>query len=301
MQYDCVVIGGSFAGQSAAMIIARGRRTVCVVDSGLPRNRFTAASHGFFGRDGAPPLEMIAEAKAKLLAYPSVAWRSGEALAVRGDDRIGFTVDLASGEKLSARKIILACGVSDSLPDVPGLWERWGHTVNHCPYCHGYEFGGAPLGVLNAMPLSSHQALLIPEWGPTTFFLDGGASPDEETLRKLKARGVTIEPSPVVGLEGEAPQLSGVRLADGRVIRIVALYTASTVRVHPLVSQTGCTIDDGPMGQVIRTDEFKQTTVPGVYAAGDTARMPHNATLASADGVIAGSAVHRALVFEPLG
>lgn len=307
MRYDAIIIGGGYAGLSAAMQLARGTRSVCVIDTGAPRNRFAAASHGFFGQDGMTPREMIAGARAKLAAYPNVRFVDAEASAAEAEEG-GFAVTLAGhrggegGERLSARKVVLAFGIEDGLPDIPGVRERWGKTVLHCPYCHGYEFLGRPLGVLSLMPLSAHQATLIPDWGPTTFFLNGGELPDEETRARLAARKVTIEPTPIVGLEGEAPHLAGIRLADGRLVEIAALYLApSTSLRSPIAGQLGCALEDGPFGPIIRTDSMKMTTVSGLYAAGDIASARHNATFASADGVMAGASAHHALIFGAAG
>lgn len=301
MRHDAIIIGGSFAGLSAAMQLVRARRSVCVIDSGQPRNRFAAASHGFFGQDGMPPRQMIAQARAKVLAYPSVQFIDAIAADARADEE-GFVVTLQSGEKLYAAKLVLAFGLSDHLPDIPGVKERWGASVLHCPYCHGYEFAGRPLGVLSVIPLSAHQAMLIPDWGPTTFFLNGGPMPDETTLSKLAARNVAIEAAPIAALEGSAPALAGIRLADGRLVEISALFLAPrTTMASPIAEQLGCAFEDGPLGPIMNADAGKMTSVPGVYAAGDITRPAHNATLASADGVMAGGSLHQALIFEPLG
>ncbi|GKS95677.1 NAD(P)/FAD-dependent oxidoreductase [Acidovorax sp. SUPP2825] len=304
MRFDALVIGGSFAGLSAAMQIARARRSVCVVDAGAPRNRFAAASHGFFGQDGERPQDMIALARRQLLAYPSVTFKAGTATQARaigpageGGDG-GFAVTLDSGESLAARKLLLATGVRDELPAVDGLRERWGATVLHCPYCHGYEVGGRPLGTLYAAPASVHHALLVADWGPMTLFLNGHEAPDAESLAQLAARGIAIEPARIAGLEGDAPALSGVRLEDGRRVPIEALFVPPrTHMASPLAEQLGCAFDEGPAGLVIRTDATQQTTVPGVFAAGDAAMPGHNATLASANGLMAGVWLHKALVF----
>ena len=297
--FDVLIVGGSFAGLSAAMQLARARRSVCVIDSGSPRNRFAATSHGFFGQDGAPPRQMIATAREKLLAYPTVTVHADQVDEAERDGAT-FRVTLASGTSLMARKLILAFGLKDEVPSIPGMTERWGYSVLHCPYCHGYEFGGRPLGVLSVSPLSIHQAMLIPEWGPTTFFLNGQALPDESTKAHLTQRGVIIEPASVAALEGVGQELSGVRLSDGRLVPIAALYfVPKTTFQSSVAEQLGCAIDDGAFGKVIRTDQTKLTTVRGVYASGDIAHMPHNATLASADGVLAGMSAHRSLVFEP--
>jgi len=300
MQYDAIVIGGSYAGLSAAIHIARARRSVCVIDAGSPRNRFAEASHGFFGQDGNAPHAMISGALAQLQRYPSVRSVAGEAIGaipVAG----GFEVKLAAGEALTATKLVLAFGISDILPNVPGLAERWGKSVLHCPYCHGFEYGSQRLGVLQTMPMSAHQALLIADWGPTTLYLNGGDMPDTEVLAKLARREVAIEPALIVGLRGEHTALSSLVLDDGREASVDALYLAPHSRLNsPVAEQLGCALDDGPFGPVIRTDAAKLTTVPGVYAAGDAARAPHNASWAAADGVTAGVSLHQSLVFEPL-
>lgn len=297
MDHDAVVVGGSFAGLSAALYIARARRSVCVIDAGAPRNRFAEHSHGFFGHDGSAPGEMLSTARAQLAAYPTVTFVEGRAASATANGE-GFSVELATGEKLAASRLVLAFGISDELPDLPGLRERWGSSVIHCPYCHGYEFSGQQLGVLNVSPMSVHQALLISEWGPTTFYLNGGIEPEAEELAKLRARGISIEPAEVRALQGEGTALSAIELADGRTSDVRALYVAPRNRLNSdLAEQLGCGIDEGPYGQVIRTDPMKATTLPNVFAAGDITRSAHTVTFACADGVAAGVSVHRSLVF----
>lgn len=300
MQHDAVVIGGSFAGLSAAIHIARARRSVCVIDAGSPRNRFADASHGFFAQDGNDPRAMIARAHAQLCRYPTVRMIAGEASTAHAVDG-GFAVVLAGGEAVSARKLVLAFGISDELPGIPGLPERWGKSVLHCPYCHGFEYAGGRLGVLETAAFSAHKALLVADWGPTTLFLNGGDAPDQATRARLEQRGIAIQAAPIAALRGEGLSLSSLSLADGREVEIDALFLTPRSRLNsPIAEQLGCAIDDGPFGPMIRTDAAKQTTVPGVYAAGDIARAPHNATWAAADGVTAGVSLHQSLVFEPL-
>lgn len=295
---DIIVIGGSFAGQAAALQIARARRRVLVIDAGRPRNRFASASHGFLGQDGVPPAAIFLKAREQLLEYPTARFVPGEVVgAVATGD--GFTLALANGEREEARRLVLATGVADILPDVPGLKERWGETVLHCPYCHGYEVGGQKLGVLATSPLSLHQAMLIPDWGPTTFFTNGRIELDAEQTKTLEKRGVVIEEGRVQSLVGEGPQLDGVQLADGRVIEISALFVGTRIRMaSPVVEQLGCAFEEGPVGPVLQVDEMKQTSVPGVFAAGDATSLMHNATLAAAAGVMAGVAAHRSLIFS---
>lgn len=298
--HDVIVIGGSYAGLSGAMQIARSGRPVCILDSGQPRNRFAEHSHGFFGQDGQTPQHMILQARADLARYPNVTFLNTR--AVRATSAAGgFRVITEAGETLRAQKLLLAYGVVDILPDIPGLQERWGVTALHCPYCHGYEVKGRRLGVLSVGPFSTHQALLISDWGPVTYFLNGQPQPDEPTLAKLAARGVTIETQLVTALEGASPALSGVRLSDGRLTSLDALFLGSRIRfASDIAEQLGCATEEGMQGTLLSTDTSKQTTVPGVYAAGDITPRIGNASMAAADGVWAGVCLHQSLIFGPL-
>ncbi|HET7276058.1 MAG TPA: NAD(P)/FAD-dependent oxidoreductase [Longimicrobiaceae bacterium] len=295
MRYDTIIVGGSFAGLSAAMYLARARRSVLVLDTGAPRNRFAAASHGFFAQDGNDPGTMLATMRAQVAAYPTVRFLDQAAVdAVREKD--GFSVTPAVGDAVVGATLLLAFGVSDILPDHPGLAERWGKSVIHCPYCHGYEFSGKRLGVLNMSPMSLHQAALIPEWGPTTFFLDGGTV-EPAAAADLARRGVMIEPAPVESLVGEGTNLSAIRLKDGREHPLEALFIGPPYRFSSdIAERLGCAIEAGPVGSTIIVDEMKSTSVAGVYAAGDITRMGHTVTFACADGVMAALAIHRSLI-----
>jgi thioredoxin reductase len=205
---------------------------------------------------------------------------------------------MATGEVLEGTTLVLAFGISDDLPDIPGLAARWGRSVLHCPYCHGYEFSGHRLGVLHVSPRSVHQAMLISEWGPTTFYLNGAPAPDAASLAQLQKRGIAIEPAPVRALLGPDDRLSAIEFLDGRTSSVDALYLGPRTRLNSAIAeQLGCELDEGPFGSIVRTDDAKMTTVAGVYAAGDITRGAHNVTWASADGVTAGLSVHRSLIF----
>ncbi len=294
--YDVIVVGASFAGLSAAMQLARARRKLLVIDAGAPRNRFAEAAHGFLGQDGVAPATIMRTGLNQLSAYPSVEFAGG--LATRAWGRIdGFRVELDDGVELAARRLILATGVRDALPDLPGLAERWGKSVLHCPYCHGYELNRGPLGLLGGDPALALKAGLIAEWGPTTLFLQGGPAPDAETAAKLAARGVAIEASPIAQLVGEAPRLSAARLADGREIALAGLFVAPrTSPASPLAEQLGCVFEDGMTGPYVQVDGKQQTSIAGVYAAGDLAMQMHNGTLAAAAGAMAGFGTHQSLL-----
>lgn len=296
--YDVMVVGGSFAGVSAAMQLARARRRVLLIDAGRPRNRFASHAHGFFGQDGIAPAQIVATATAQLLKYPTVTLINEEALGVQGEAG-DFHLELADGSRSRAKRLILATGIRDKLPALPGLQARWGVSVLHCPYCHGYEMAGRRLGVLATHALSVHQAILIPDWGPTTWFTQGIVEPNEEEAALLRARQVSIERTPVTEVLGNAPAIDALRLVDGRVIPIEALFVgAHTEMASDLAEQLGCAFDEGPLGPLIRVDGFKETSVPGVFAAGDASTAMTNATFASASGVMAGVSAHRSLIFS---
>lgn len=299
--YDVIVVGGSFAGLSAALQLGRARQKVLVIDAGLPRNRFADEAHGFLGHDGRSPAAILRDARGQLRRYPTVDIRSGEAVrAMPAGD--GFVVGLSSGGDEWARQLVLATGVTDALPAVPGLMERWGASVLHCPYCHGFEVRDLPLAVLAAHPLSAHQAMLIPDWGTTTYFTQGQYEPEPAELHAFAARGVAIERTPVVALLGDAPALEGVRLANGRIVKVAALFTAPrTTPTSSLATTLGCAHDEGPTGPHVKVDQWGATSVPGVWAAGDGAGSLHNATLAAAAGVLAGIGAHQAAVRRPTG
>lgn len=297
MQYDVIVVGGSFAGLSAAMYAARGRRKVLVIDAGRPRNRFAEHSHGFFGQDGRSPSDILQEATRQLLAYPAVTVIEGRAeqAAIAGN---GFEVEMDGGERFGATRLVLATGVRDILPDVPGLAAQWGRTVLHCPYCHGYEVAGGPLGVLATGPMSLHQAELISDWGDVTLFANGLVEPDADQAQALEKRNIRFEPGKVTELAEDGAGGVIVRLEDHRAIGARAVFTAPRNEMaSPLAEQLGCAFNEGPLGRAIVVDDKQQTSVPGVFAAGDAARLMHNIAFAVSGGAMAGVAAHQSLVF----
>ncbi|WP_028032576.1 NAD(P)/FAD-dependent oxidoreductase [Chelativorans sp. J32] len=294
MTFDVIVVGGSYAGLAATMQLARARRRVLVIDEGQRRNRFAQSSHGFLTQDGAAPNEIASRARAEVMAYPTVEWKQGRVEKAAGTET-GFIVETAGGEAYEASRLILAMGVVDDLPDIPGLKERWGKGVFHCPYCHGYELGGGSIGVLASSPASMHHALLLPEWGKITFFLNGIFAPSEEELAQLKRRDVAIETGLIEKIEGDAD----VRLRDGRLFSFAGLFTATITRLSStLAEQLGCELDQGAVGTFIKTNSIKETSVPGVFACGDAGRPAGSLALAVGDGTMAGLGVHRSLVFN---
>ncbi|MEX0828288.1 MAG: NAD(P)/FAD-dependent oxidoreductase [Haliea sp.] len=299
MDLDVVIIGGSFAGLAAAMQLARARKKVLVIDTGNPRNRFARTSHGFPGQDGRTPFEIHASLRQELAAYATVTFRNAAVVSILRQAG-GFQSRLADGTQITAHRIILAYGVRDKLPDLPGLSERWGKSVLHCPYCHGFELDQKPIGVLATGDMAFHQAMMLPDWGPTTLFTHRQITLLPEQAEALSTRGIRIEETPVKELTGQSPALDGVHLQDGREIPLAGLFLAPvTSPACNLADQLGCATTNGPTGPYLEVDMTQATSVQGVFAAGDLSSPMPNATLAAAAGVIAGGAAHRSLIFNP--
>ncbi|UVK43409.1 NAD(P)/FAD-dependent oxidoreductase [Mesorhizobium sp. AR07] len=298
MQYDLAVVGGSFAGLSAAIQVARAGRKVLVIDAGQPRNSFAEHSHGFLGQDGRTPGAILDDARRQLLAYPTARVVNGRADNAVATGSSGFEVTTDGGEAFGAARLVLATGVRDILPEVPGLAELWGKSVLHCPYCHGYEVSGGPLGVLATGPMSLHQAQLITDWGDVTLFGNGLLEPDAEQALALERQKVRFEPATVTELREDGASGLIVHLDGGRTAGVRAMFTAPrNTMASPLAEQLGCGFTEGLLGPVITVDDRQQTTVPGVYAAGDAARSMHNIAFAVAAGTFAGVCAHQSMVF----
>lgn len=292
-RFDVVIIGGSYAGMSAALQLVRARRNVLIIDGGKPRNRNARVAHGFLGREGMPPADIASQARDELLRYPTLRWLTSTAVSVQAiDDGGRFQVMVEDGQTFVADRVILAHGVTDDLPDIDGIGERWGRSVFHCPYCHGYEVFEGRIGVIGcAKDGGAAQALLLCDWGRITLFCSqASARIDAEQHARLEACGVVIESAQVQRVEDTAT----VVLADGRRVEVDALFISPHSRLSTdLAEQLGCELKDGGC---ITTDSAKQTTVPGVFACGDAARMAGSIALAVGEGALAGVAVHHSLM-----
>lgn len=290
MAHDVIIVGGSYAGLSAALQLARARRDVLVIDAGQRRNRFASHAHGFLGRDGIAPAAIVAEARSQLLAYPTVRFADAAVEAVaRIDARFEVT---AAGETHVASRLILATGIIDELPVIPGLMERWGRSVFHCPYCHGYELDRGSVGIIATSVAAMHQAMLLTDWGEVTVLIHAGFAPEPAAIDKLTALGATIEPVAIASVTGTADAV----LADGRALSFAGLFLAPQHRLPDIALGLGCGVADDGFGPFLATNPYKETTVPGIYACGDVARVSGSIALAVADGAIAGVGAHQSLI-----
>jgi thioredoxin reductase len=299
-EYDVVVAGGGAAGLSAGLMLARARRSVLVVDGGSPRNAPATAVHGLFAREGTPPAELLERGREDVGRFGGQVVRGEVRAAEREGDR--FAVGLADGRETRARRLLVATGVVDELPDVPGLRERWGKDVLHCPYCHGWEVRDRAIGVLASGPMSIHQTLLFRQWSDdVTLFVHTAQAPAEEQAEQLAARGVGVVTGPVAALEVVDDRLTGVRLADGTVVAREALVVASRVTVRaPFLEGLGLQAVQHPsgLGEYVVADPTGRTDVPGVWAAGNVTDLAAQVGAAAAGGATAAAHINADLVEE---
>lgn len=295
---DVLIIGGSNAGLSAALVLGRARRRVLVLDHGQPRNAPSPHVQGFLSRDGTPPAELCRIAREQLRPYTTVTLEQDIGLTARRDGA-GFAVTTGSGVTHHARALLLATGVRDELPPLPGLAERWGRQVLHCPYCHGWEVRERRLAVLSNAPWAAEYALTIRGWSDElTLLTDGAAALGDEERQRLARHRVSVDERPLAALtEGPGGQLR-VQFADGANDDYAALFHRPVQRqASDLAQQLGCAFDAPfPGSELIRVDAMGQTTAPGVYAAGDAATLMQQAIVAASAGMVAASAINRALL-----
>jgi thioredoxin reductase len=299
-ELDVVVIGGGAAGLNGALMLARARRSVVVVDAGTPRNAPAAGVHGLLGRDGTPPAELLDRGRAEVRSYGGEIVR-GEVEAVERDgDR--FAVRVAGGGTLRARRLLVTTGLVDELPDVPGLRERWGRDVVHCPYCHGWEVRDRAIGVLATGPMSVHQALLFRQWSAdVTLFTNRAPAPDPEQAERLAARGIAVVTGEVAALEVAGDRLTGVRLADGTVIarEVVAVAPRMVARAG-LLESLGLRAVEHPSGagEHVPADPTGRTEVAGVWVAGNVTDLSAQVGTAAAAAAFAAAQINLDLVTE---
>ena len=303
-QWDVVVVGGGAAGLSGALALARAGRAVLVVDAGEPRNAPAGHVHNYLGREGIPPADLYGIGREEVAGYGGRVVRGTAVDATPRDDG-GFDVLLDDGTTVGARRLLVTTGLVDELPDVPGVAERWGRDVLHCPYCHGHEVRDRPIGVLGTNGSAVHQALMWRAWSDdVTLFLHGAPAPGEDEAEQLAARGIPVVEGPVAALEVDGDRLTGVRLADGSVKACAAVVVSprSTARSELLVA-LGLTAREVEMGGVVLgaavpADPSGATAVPGVRVAGNVTDLRAQVITAAAGGLTAAAALNADLIAE---
>ncbi len=293
---DVVIIGGGAAGLTAALYLGRFRHQVLVLDGGKPANRFSHASHGFFTRDGSSPLELLQLGREQLRPYETIRLLNAEAVAARPTAG-RFAVDLADGSRYETRKLLLATGMRDQLPPIPGLERFWGTSVFHCPYCDGWEQRDQPIGILANGQDALHLAKLLHALTDDLMILTNGpADFDEADRARLLRHSIRIVETPIARAEGNGAQLDRLILTDGSPIARRAVFVRPMTTQHAdIAAQLGCAVQDSG---VLAVDAVGRTSVAGVYAAGDMAQLPRQITLAVTQGAMAGIAINRELTSE---
>lgn len=307
--YDVVIIGGSAAGLSGALALGRSRRSVLVIDSDEPRNAPASHVHNYLGRESTPPRELFAIGRQEVAQYGVEHLGGVVADVARDGDHFVVTVE-ARGEDAGpltvlARRVLLASGSRDELPDVPGIHEQWGRGVVHCPYCHGWEVRDRVIGVLATSPLAAHQVGMFRQLSENvTLFLNDAFEPSEEQWEQFAARGVQVVAGPVAELVSEDGDVVAVRLAGGTAVPIEALAVATRVwaRAEPLAS-LGVVTQEVEMagvvfGSIVPVDEMGRTNVPGVFAAGNVTDMKTQVITAAAAGLQTGASINADLIEE---
>src|SRR6185312_2265703 len=302
--YDVVVVGGGAAGLSGAVALARSRRSVLVIDAGDPRNAPAGHVHNFLTRDGAPPAEIYAAGRGEVVRYGGRV-ETGRVTAL-GQDGKWFRVETGR-RPVAARRLLVATGVRDELPDVPGLAARWGIDVLHCPYCHGWEVAGQRVGVLATGPMAVHQALLFRQLSPhVTLLQHTGPAPAGEQREQLDARGIAVTEGKVEQVEADARGLTGVRLSGGRRVALDAVIVAPRMTARAeLLAPLGLTpaevrLGEHVVGTRIEADHTGATAVPGVWVAGNISDIQAQVITSAAAGLTAGAAINFDLVLEEI-
>lgn len=303
-RYDVVVVGGGAAGLSGALTLGRARRSVLVADAGRPRNAPAGHVHAYLTREGTPPSELLEIARSEVAAY-GVEVVEGEAVKAERLPGGGFRVRLADGSSALARRLLVTTGLVDELPPVPGMRERWGRDVLHCPYCHGWEVRDQAVGVLATGPMAVHQALMWRQWTPkVTLFQHTAPEFGDDEYERLAARGIALVDGEVTGLEIRDDELAGARLAGGRLVplRAMVVSTFLTARSDLLaglgLEPVAQEMNGHVVGARVPADAVGATAVPGVWAAGNVTDLFAQVITAAAEGVRTAAAVNADLIAE---
>lgn len=291
--HDVLIIGGSYAGLSAAMALGRSLRNVLIIDSGLPGNRQTPKAHNLLTHDGKSPRLIREEALQQVLAYPSVELHQGKVVraTAKGDS---YQVETENGEQFFASKLLLATGLTDLLPPVPGFAACWGISILHCPYCHGYEVRGQKTAILAAGPFALHYARLLRNWTNDLIVLTNGLPLNAEEAEQLDQMGITAREDAIARIEETDGRLQTIHFQRGAPLPISVAYAHVPFRQHgELPTHVGCALTE--QGH-IRVDQFQRTGVPGVFAAGDSASPMRAIAPAIASGMMAGVAINMELI-----
>lgn len=292
-EFDVLIIGGSYAGLSAALTLGRSLRQVLVIDSGLPCNRFTPHSHNFITHDGAVPAEIARQARQQVERYDTVHFHQG--LAVEGiKTQTGFEVKTQAGEVFNSKKLVFATGIKDKMLDIEGFAACWGVSIIHCPYCHGYEFRGQKTGIWANGQRAFHLASLVKNLtDDLTVLTSGKADFTAVQLEKLEKHHIQIVEPEIAEVEHEDGWVKNVVFEDGRKMAFNAVYAAIPfTQQSDIPAALGCELTEQGY---LKTDPFQQTNVAGIFTCGDNSNMMRSVANAVYSGNLAGAMVNMAL------
>lgn len=294
--FEVIIIGGSYAGLSAAMALGRAMREALIIDSGKPCNMQTPHSHNFITQDGEAPAVIAAKAREQVLSYPTVTFTEGVAETVIKTDT-GFTVTLKNGTVYQAKKVLFATGIKDSMPEIEGFAECWGISIIHCPYCHGYEVRRQKTAIFANDDAAYHYAVLLSQWTKKlTIFTNDTPEFTTEQTEKLQQHAIEVIKTPIAKLVHEKGRLQQINLADGTSHNFNAMYHRAYYKQHcDIPEQLGCTINEQGF---IQANMMQKTTVAGIFAAGDCTRSMRSVSTAVAQGTMAGAAINAELCQE---
>ncbi|MHA3788576.1 NAD(P)/FAD-dependent oxidoreductase [Flavobacterium hauense] len=294
--YEVIIIGGSYSGLSAAMALGRASRNVLIIDAGEPCNRQTPHSHNFITHDGATPASISAKAKEEALEYPTVTFVNNKAIkATKTKDR--FEIVTEAGNTYKAKKLLLATGVKDVMPDIDGFAACWGISVIHCPYCHGYEVKGQKTALMANGPMAEHFLPLLLQWTKDlTLFTNGKSTVSKEVALKFKKHNIDIVETEIASIQHTNGYMESITLKDGSVHELKVMYAKIPAVQHTFIPEDlGITINDNGL---IEVDEFKRTNIPGVYASGDCTSMGRAVIMAAEAGTKAAVSINNELCTE---
>lgn len=293
--FDVIIVGGSYAGLSAAMALGRSLRKVLIIDSGLPCNRQTPYSYNFVTQDGEKPKDIADKAKQQVLNYNSVSFHEDVALKLRPTGSL-FELSTQSGAVFSAGKVLFATGLKDMMPAIPGFSNCWGISILHCPYCHGYEVKGQKTGILSNGNVAFHYAQLVSNLTDKLFiFTDGKAQFTADQYQLMRKNNIQVVEQSVQSIVHDKGKLSGLVLKDGAVHTLGALYARPAFEQHCKIPvELGCELTEQGL---LKLNTAQQTSIPGIYACGDNSAFRSVATAVST-GSHAGAAINMALSTE---
>jgi thioredoxin reductase len=294
--FDTIIIGGSYAGMSAGMALGRSLRNVLIIDSGKPCNWQTPHSHNFITQDGKTPTEIVTAAKAQVLQYPTVKFVNGLVTGILKKDA-GFLVSTVANETFSTKKLLFATGLSDHMPAIDGFAECWGISVLHCPYCHGYEVRGEKMGIIGNGDAGFELCRLISNWSEKLIlFTNGESTLTSEHIDKIRKHNIEIEERKITRIHHTDGKMRSVLLEDQSEVQLTALFARPQFSQHCDIPQRmGCELTEHGF---IKTNDFLQTTVRGIYAAGDNMTMLRSVSSAVATGARAGVFINKELIDE---